>query len=77
MLYYPVGSGEGVGRRGRIRCMVWCMIRDSTRNGRIIRVFLLGIKKAGQSKGDIGWVFVGKWNDLGFKWFVEWRGKQW
>lgn len=66
MLYYPVGSGEDVGRRGRIRCMVWCMIRDSTRNGRIIRVFLLGIKKAGQSKGDIGWVFVGKWSELGF-----------
>ena len=54
MLYYPVGSGADVGRRGRIRCMVWCIIRDSTRNGRIIRVFLLGIKKAGQSKGDIG-----------------------
>ena len=59
MLYYPVGSGADVGRRGRIRCMAWCMIRGSTRNGRIIRVFLLGIKKAGQSEGDIGCVFVG------------------
>lgn len=74
MLYYPVGSAETVGRRGRIRCTGWCMIKDSTRNGRIIPVFLLGIKKAGLIEGEIVGVFVGKWMSCALEWIPSVEG---
>ena len=60
-----------MGRRDRIRCMGSSTIKDSTLNGRIIQVFLLEIKKAGQNEGDIGCLFVG----IGLLDPVVWNGR--